>query len=71
MSFSDIVLNKSSLQGNVSVLVVVMCLRGKCVISTTVQKPIDQSDDEHLHDHHLLTEHCRKRKRKKKIRVSN
>lgn len=40
------------------VLIIVIWLRGKWVVRAAVQKTIDKSDDEHLHDHHLLTEHC-------------
>lgn len=61
----DIMFPDSSLQANFSIVVVVLQLRGKCVIYTMVQKSIDQSDDEHLHDHHLLTEHCRTGRKKK------
>ena len=52
---SDVVLGESSLQGSLVVLLIVMCLGGKRVICATVQKPSVQTNDEHLHDHHLLT----------------
>lgn len=51
-------LHVSSLQGDCGVLIAIMCLRGKCIICAAVQKPSDQGDDEHLHDHYLLTKHC-------------
>lgn len=57
--FLNIMLHQSSLQGGLVVLLVVMRLRGKWAVCTMIQKPIDQADDEHLHDHHLLTQHCR------------
>ena len=65
--FLNIMLHESNLHVHFFVLVVVMRLTGKCVICTTVQTPIDQTDNEHLHDHHLLTQHCeREREREKK-----
>lgn len=51
----DVVLLENFLLVEFGVLVVVLLLGGECVIRTTVQETIDQTYDEHLHDHHLLT----------------
>lgn len=53
----DIMFYKHSLHSDTGVVVVVtlMCVSGKWVICATVQTPSDQSDDEHLYDHQLLT----------------
>lgn len=61
----DVVFYDSSLQADFGIVVVVMHLRGKCVICATIQHPSDKSNDEHLHDHHLLTKHCRMETKKK------
>lgn len=53
--FLDVVLLENFLLVKFGVLVVVLLLGGECVIRTTVQETIDQTYDEHLHDHHLLT----------------
>lgn len=54
---SDIRLHQSSAEVGFVVLVVVVRLGGKRLVRAAVQEAVDQRNDEHLHDHHLLTEH--------------
>ena len=61
----DVMLHNSGLQVSCDLQVTVMFLRRKWVVCATEQRPVDQSNDEHLHDHHLLTQHCGAEKEKK------